>query len=82
MDGQVSKYSAYLSRAPSSRDERLSTGKEQMMNCPKCGGYMTLDRLMDFYAKERQWRCINCGCTSPTVAAMLKLNNRATPRLS
>ncbi len=50
------------------------------MNCPKCGGYMTLDRLMDFYAKERQWRCINCGCTSPTVAAMFKLNNRSTAR--
>ena len=31
------------------------------MNCLKCGGYMILERVVDFYAKETKWRCINCG---------------------
>ena len=31
------------------------------MNCPRCGGCLAIERSIDFYNSEGQWKCINCG---------------------
>lgn len=54
------------------------TRKEETMNCLKCGGYMIIDRVLDFYAKEAKWRCINCGATKDTLASLMKARNTST----
>ncbi|MCC6966873.1 MAG: hypothetical protein IT391_11420 [Nitrospira sp.] len=48
------------------------------MNCMKCGGYMILERVLNFYAKEVKWRCINCGATKDTLASLMKTRNAST----
>ena len=45
------------------------------MNCGKCGGYMIIERVLDFYAKETKWRCINCGATRDTLSSLMKARN-------
>ncbi|MBS0178298.1 MAG: hypothetical protein JSR20_06005 [Nitrospira sp.] len=50
------------------------------MNCPKCGGYMIIERVLDFYVTEAQWRCINCGAANDTLASLMKARN-ASPTL-
>lgn len=42
------------------------------MNCVKCGGYMVIERVLDFYAKEPKWRCINCGAAKDTLASLMR----------
>lgn len=48
------------------------------MNCLKCGGYMIIEQVLDFYAKEAKWRCINCGATKDTLASLMKSRNAST----
>jgi PHP family Zn ribbon phosphoesterase len=31
------------------------------MECPKCKGFMELDRFSDFFLIFYAWKCINCG---------------------
>lgn len=31
------------------------------MECPKCKGFMMLERFSDFFLIFYAWKCINCG---------------------
>ena len=31
------------------------------MECPKCRGFMHLERMSDFFLVFYAWKCINCG---------------------
>ena len=31
------------------------------MECPKCKGFMMLERFSDFFLIFYAWQCINCG---------------------
>lgn len=31
------------------------------MECPKCQGFMQLERMSDFFLVFYAWKCINCG---------------------
>jgi hypothetical protein len=31
------------------------------MECPKCKGFMELERFSDFFLIFYAWKCINCG---------------------
>lgn len=31
------------------------------MECPKCRGFMQLERMSDFFLVFYAWKCINCG---------------------
>jgi hypothetical protein len=31
------------------------------MECPKCRGFMQLERMADFFLVFYAWKCINCG---------------------
>ena len=31
------------------------------MECPKCHGFMHLERMSDFFLVFYAWKCINCG---------------------
>lgn len=31
------------------------------MDCPKCKGFMMLERFSDFFLIFYAWKCINCG---------------------
>ena len=31
------------------------------MECPKCKGFMLLERFSDFFLIFYAWKCINCG---------------------
>jgi len=35
--------------------------QEGKMECPKCKGFMELDRFSDFFLIFYAWKCINCG---------------------
>lgn len=50
----------------------VATRKGRTMNCVKCGGYMVIERVLDFYAKEPKWRCINCGAAKDTLASLMR----------
>lgn len=30
-------------------------------HCHKCGGFLVVERLLDFYGPMSGWKCINCG---------------------
>ncbi|MFQ5456677.1 MAG: hypothetical protein ACE5EA_10870 [Nitrospirota bacterium] len=31
------------------------------MKCPKCNGFMFLERFYDYFITFEAWKCINCG---------------------
>ena len=31
------------------------------MECPKCNGFMELERFSDFFLAFYAWKCFNCG---------------------
>jgi len=31
------------------------------MDCPKCKGFMELERFSDFFLVFYAWKCLNCG---------------------
>lgn len=45
------------------------------MHCPKCGGFMTNERLTDYSLVFYAWRCINCG----TIVDNTILKNKKVP---
>jgi hypothetical protein len=39
----------------------LHRNPEETMECPKCKGFMELDRFSDFFLVFYAWKCFNCG---------------------
>ena len=39
----------------------LHCNREETMECPKCKGFMELDRFSDFFLVFYAWKCFNCG---------------------
>lgn len=39
----------------------LHRNLEEPMECPKCKGFMELDRFSDFFLVFYAWKCFNCG---------------------
>lgn len=47
------------------------------MHCPKCGGFMTNERLTDYSLVFFAWRCINCG----TIVDNTIMKNKKSPSI-
>ncbi len=61
------------------------------MECPKCRGFMHLERMSDFFLVFYAWKCINCGalidktiasnrrkCMAPKLPEPTKVAHRET----
>ena len=47
-----------------------------MNRCPKCQGFMHLERFSDFFLAFYMWHCVNCGALIDSTVAANRLNSR------
>jgi hypothetical protein len=39
-------------------------------SCRKCGGFMIVERVLDYYGPLTPLKCVNCGCRWDPLAAL------------
>lgn len=50
-----------------------------IMKCPKCNGFMFLERFYDFFLRFDAWKCINCGAIMDNTIMTNKAGTKSSP---
>lgn len=45
-------------------------GEAMSQACRKCGGFLIVERVLDYYGASTPLKCVNCGCRWNAQAAL------------